>query len=436
MKRFFSILKNIFTIKELKSRIFNTFFILIIFRLGSFIVLPGVNPSFLTGKVGGVFGILDNFLGGAFSNASILGIGIVPYISASIVMQLLTIMYPSFQRMNKEGQSGRNKINRITRFLTVFIALIQSFGYTMSDTISSDGVMMINRFFFTISAMLVLTAGTMFCLWLGDRITDIGIGNGVSMLIMVGIVSSLPRAVIGEVASKGTGGGIFLVCEFIILFFIIMGVIMFTQAIRKIPLQYAKQMSSQKSYSGERQYLPLRLNSSGVMPIIFAQTMVMLPGFIAGVWRNSSTIAAMIYRAFSDPSSWQYNVVFGSLIMLFTFFYTAITVNPSQIANDLKSNGGFIPGINPGNPTAVFIDDVLTKITFPGSLFLVLIAILPGLARLAGISSGFSRFYGGTSLLIIVGVVLDTYQQIESYLLMHRYEGIMKSGKIIGRKKL
>lgn len=436
MKKFFSILKNIFAISELRSRILNTFFFLIVFRLGSFIVLPGVNPDFLTKKVGGVFGLLDNFLGGAFSNASILGIGIVPYISASIVMQLLTIMYPAFQRMNKEGQSGRNKINRITRFLTVFIALLQSFGYTMSDRVSGGDVMMINKYFFMISAILILTSGTMFCLWLGDRITDVGIGNGVSMLIMVGIVSSLPRAVIGEVLSKGSGGGIFLISEFVILFFIVMGVVMFTQAIRKIPLQYAKQMSSQSSYAGERQYLPLRLNSSGVMPIIFAQTMVMMPGFIAGIWRNSNSIAAMVYRVFSDYSSWQYNLVFGSLIMLFTFFYTAITVNPSQIANDLKSNGGFIPGIKPGNPTAMFIDDILTKITLPGSLFLVLIAILPGIARLIGISSGFSRFYGGTSLLIIVGVVLDTYQQIESYLLMHRYEGIMKSGKIIGRRKL
>ncbi|MCP3659571.1 MAG: preprotein translocase subunit SecY [Bacteroidetes bacterium] len=436
MKRFFSVIKNIFSIKELRSRLFNTFMILVIFRLGSFIVLPGINPNFLTRKIGGVFGILDNFLGGAFSNASILGIGIVPYISASIVMQLMTIMYPSFQRMNKEGQSGRNKINRITRFLTVFIALVQSFGYTMSDTVSGEGAMVINRFFFTISAMLILTSGTMFCLWLGDRITDIGIGNGVSMLIMVGIISSLPRAFVGEVVSKGTSGGIFLIFEFVILFFIIMGVIMFTQAVRKIPLQYAKQMSSQSSYGGERQYLPLKLNSSGVMPIIFAQTMVMLPGFIAGVWRNTNSLAAMIYRAFSDPTSWQYNIVFGLLIMLFTFFYTAITVNPNQIANDLKSNGGFIPGIKPGNPTAMFIDDILTKITFPGSLFLVLIAILPGLAKLFGISMGFSRFYGGTSLLIVVGVVLDTYQQIESYLLMHRYEGIMKSGKIIGRRKI
>ncbi len=435
MKGIFSAIKNIFSIKELRVRIGYTLLFLMIFRLGSFIVLPGVNSSFLTGKAGGVFGILDNFLGGAFSNASILGIGVVPYISASIVMQLLTIMQPSFQRMNKEGQSGRNKINRITRFLTVIIALAQSFGYTMSGTFSAEGVLMINKVFFVISSMFIITAGTMFCIWLGDRITDYGVGSGVSMLIMVGIVSSLPRAVIGEVVVKGASGSIFLVMEFIILFFIIMGVVMFTQAVRKIPLQYARQQASSKSsYTGQRQYLPLKLSTAGVMPIIFAQTIVMLPGFISGIWRNRSTIANFIYKIFGDNTTWQYNAVLGLLIMVFTFFYTAITINPTQIANDLKSNGGFVPGIKPGGPTALFIDDILTKITLPGSIFLVIVAIMPGIAKFFGISIGFSKFYGGTSLLIIVGVVLDIYQQIESYLLMNRYESIMKSGKIIGRR--
>ncbi len=434
MKRFFSTFKNVFSIKELRMRIFSTMFFLLIFRFGSFVVLPGIDPTNLTKKASGLFGILDTFLGGAFSNASILGIGIMPYISASIVVQLLTIMYPTFQRMQREGQSGRNKMNRITRFLTVGIAILQSFAYTMSDTVTGKGIVMIPKYYFVISTVFILTAGTMFCLWLGERITDKGIGNGISMLIMVGIVSALPGALFTEFISKGKGGGLFLVLEFVVLFFIIMGVVAFTQAVRKIPLQYAKQLSSRGSYGGQRQYLPLKLNSSGVMPIIFAQTLVLLPGFVASIWRNKSEFAASIHRVFSDYTSWQYNLFFGSLIMLFTFFYTAITVNPNQIANDLKSNGGFVPGFKPGKPTAELIDDILSKITLPGSIFLVLIAIMPGLAKILGVSAGFSRFYGGTSLLILVGVVLDTLQQIESYLLMHRYEGLMKTGKVVGRK--
>ena len=434
MKRFFNTLKNIFAITELRTRIFNTLFYLLIFRLGSFIVLPGLDPSNITRKASGLFGIIDNFLGGAFSNASVLGIGIMPYISASIVMQLLTIMSPTFQRMQREGQSGRNKMNRLTRYLTVAISLIQSVAYTFSDTLASQGGYYIPKYFFVFSCMMVLTAGTMFCVWLGERITDKGIGNGISMLIMVGIVSSLPRAIFTEFVSKGQSAGLFLVIEFVILYFIIIGVVAFTQAVRKIPLQYAKQLSSRGSYGGQRQYLPLKLNSSGVMPIIFAQTIVLLPAFVSGIWRGKSALANSIYRVFSDYTSWQYNLFFGLMIMLFTFFYTAITINPTQIANDLKSNGGFIPGVKPGKPTATHIDDILARITLPGSIFLVMIAVLPGVAKVFGVTPQFSRFYGGTSLLILVGVVLDTLQQIESYMLMHRYEGLMKSGKVVGRK--
>ena len=428
MSKLLHTLRDIFSIEELRVRVFNTLGFLLLFRVGSYVVLPGIDPAKLTGKATGIFGLLDTFVGGAFSNVSVLGLGVMPYISASIAIQLLTIAVPYFQRMQKEGHSGRKLLNQITKILTIFIALVQAVAYLSSSAVSGD-VIVISRSFFTGASMLILTAGTMFCVWLGDRITDKGLGNGISMLIMIGIISSLPGALFSEIIVRGTNGALVLILELIILFLIVAGVVMFTQATRKIPVQYAKQMVTSNLYSGQRQYIPLKLNTSGVMPIIFSQTLMFLPALIAGVWSEKSHMAVLVGRVFSDMTTWQYNVTFSLLIVVFTFFYTAITINPAQIADDMKRNGGFIPGIKPGKPTSEIIDNILSRITLPGSTFLAAIAILPAFAHMAGVSSSFSRFYGGTSLLIMVGVVLDTLQQVESLLLMRRYEGFMKSGR-------
>jgi preprotein translocase subunit SecY len=433
MKRFFETIKHIFSIEELRSRILNTLGYLAIFRLGSFIVLPGIDPNKLSGEATGIFGLLDTFLGGAFSNASIFGLGIMPYISASIVIQLLTVAVPYFQKLQKEGESGRRKINQLTRLLTIAITLFQSIGY-ISATIPAEAIL-VDQTFFTFSSVIVLTAGTVFTMWLGEKITEKGIGNGISMLIMIGIISRLPAALIGEAVTKGMGGALLFILEILALFFVVMAVVMLTQATRKIPVQYAKQVMGSRVYGGQRQFIPLKVNSSGVMPIIFAQSLMFLPAMVAQFWadQSDSDIAIYIGTTFSDFTSWQYNLVFAVLIIVFTFFYTAITVNPTQIADDLKRNGGFIPGIKPGRDTSNFIDNILTRVTFPGSLFLAIVAILPAFAGIAGVSREFSQFYGGTSLLIMVGVILDTLQQIESYLLMRHYEGMMKSGKLRGR---
>lgn len=432
MKKFFTTIKNIFSIEDLRIRILNTLGFLVIFRLGSFVVLPGIDPSKLN-EAQGIFGLLDTFLGGAFSNASIFGLGIMPYISASIVVQLLTIAVPYFQKLQKEGESGRNKINQITRVLTILITLAQGSAY-LTTTIPSEAIL-IDRTFFTISAVIILTSGTMFCMWLGERITDKGIGNGISMLIMIGIISRFPQSIIFEAASKGMSGALLFIIEIVVLFFVVMAVVMLTQAVRRIPVQYAKQVVGNKVYGGQRQYIPLKLNASGVMPIIFAQSLMFLPAMLAGLWQDSSDTAAYIGATFSDFTTWQYNVVFGILVIVFTFFYTAITVNPNQIADDMKRNGGFIPGIKPGRQTSEFIDNILTKITLPGSVFLAIVAILPAIANIFGVTREFAQFYGGTSLLIMVGVILDTLQQIESYLLMRHYEGMMKSGRVKGRSQ-
>jgi preprotein translocase subunit SecY len=432
MKKFFTTIKNIFSIEDLRIRILNTLGFLVIFRLGSFVVLPGIDPSKLN-EAQGIFGLLDTFLGGAFSNASIFGLGIMPYISASIVVQLLTIAVPYFQKLQKEGESGRNKINQITRVLTILITLAQGSAY-LTTTIPSEAIL-IDRTFFTISAVIILTSGTMFCMWLGERITDKGIGNGISMLIMIGIISRFPQSIIFEAASKGMSGALLFIIEIVVLFFVVMAVVMLTQAVRRIPVQYAKQVVGNKVYGGQRQYIPLKLNASGVMPIIFAQSLMFLPAMLAGLWQDSSDTAAYIGATFSDFTTWQYNVVFGILVIVFTFFYTAITVNPNQIADDMKRNGGFIPGIKPGRQTSEFIDNILTKITLPGSVFLAIVAILPAIASIFGVTREFAQFYGGTSLLIMVGVILDTLQQIESYLLMRHYEGMMKSGRVKGRSQ-
>lgn len=430
MKKFLTTIKNIFAIDDLRVRILNTIGFIAIFRLGSYVVLPGVDPNQLKANTAGLFGLLDTFLGGAFSNASIFALGIMPYISASIVLQLLTIAVPYFQKMQKEGESGRKKINQITRVLTIVITLAQAVGFVA--TINSEAIA-INTTLFTITSMIVLTAGTIFCMWIGEKITDKGIGNGISMLIMIGIVSRFPGAIAAEFLSKQLNGALLFLFELAVLFFVVMAVIMLTQAIRRIPVQYAKQVGGSSLYSGQRQFIPLKVNAAGVMPIIFAQSLMFLPSMIAGVWADSNETANYIGSTFSDFTSWQYNLVFGLLILVFTYFYTAISVDPNRIAEDLKRSGGFVPGVKPGRATSEYIDAILTRITLPGAIFLALVAIFPAIAMMFGVTREFSQFFGGTSLIIMVGVVLDTLQQIESYLLMRHYDGMMKSGKLRGR---
>jgi preprotein translocase subunit SecY len=431
MKKFISTVRNIFSIEDLRVRIVNTIGFLIIFRLGSFIVLPGVDPSKLGGAPEGIFGLIDTFLGGAFSNASIFGLGIMPYISASIVLQLLTVGVPYFQKMQKDGESGRKRINQITRVLTIAITIAQGIGY-ITATILPTGAVMIDTSLFMFSSLVLLSAGTMFCMWLGEKITEKGIGNGISMLIMIGIISRFPGALIAEGLEKGSSGMLLLIIEALVLFFVVVGVIALTEATRRIPVQYAKQVVGGKVYGGQRQYIPIKVNASGVMPIIFAQSLMFVPALIAQIWAGESDIANYIGTTFSDFTSWQYNLLFATLIIVFTFFYTAITVNPEQIAEDMKRNGGFVPGVKPGAPTGEFIDSIISKITLPGSILLAAVAILPALAIVAGVGGEFAQFFGGTSLLIMVGVIMDTLRQIESYLLMRHYEGMMKSGNVKG----
>ena len=430
MKKLITTFKNIFAIEDLRIRILNTLGFIAIFRLGSYVVLPGIDPNRLQSNSQGIFGLLDTLLGGAFSNASIFALGIMPYISASIVLQLLTIAVPYFQKLQKEGESGRKKINQYTRVLTILITAAQSFGFI--QTINAEAIV-VDPFWFNITSIFILTAGTMFCMWLGEKITDKGIGNGISMLIMIGIVSRLPGALIAEALSKQLNGALIFILELIALYFVVMAVVMLTQAIRRIPIQYAKQVGGTTQYSGQRQFIPLKVNAAGVMPIIFAQSLMFIPSLIASIWRDTSELAASIGSTFADFTSWQYNLLFAILIIVFTYFYTAISVNPDQISNDLKRSGGFIPGIKPGLATSEFIGQVLDRITLPGALFLALIAILPAIAMLFGITREFSAFFGGTSLIIMVGVVLDTLNQVESYLLMRHYDGMMKSGKLKGR---
>ncbi len=432
MKRFFTTIKNIFSIEDLRVRILNTIGFLIIFRLGSYIVLPGIEPVALTGNQGGIFDLLNTFLGGSFSRASIFALGIMPYISASIVVQLLTVAVPHFTKLQKEGDSGRKKLNQFTRVLTIIITAAQSYGY-LRATINPEAILN-PGLFFQVSSVIILVSGTMFCMWLGERITDKGIGNGISMLIMIGIVSRFPGALWLEMTGKGMNGALLFIIELLVLFFVVVGVIALTQATRRIPVQYAKQVVGNKLYGGKRDFIPLKLNSAGVMPIIFAQALMFIPPLLAGIWRESD-ISAYVGSAFADFTSWEYNLLFATLILLFTFFYTAITVPSQDIADNLKRNGGFIPGIKPGKQTAEFIDSVLSKITLPGAIFLAAVAIMPAFAVRANVTQNFAQFYGGTSLLILVGVVLDTLQQIESYLLMRHYEGMMKSGRVKGRSQ-
>lgn len=434
MKKLIQNIKNIFAIEELRRRILNTLILLLVFRIGAHIVLPGINPDLIVKQSGGVKGFLDVFLGGAFQNVAIFALGIMPYISASIAIQLLTVALPSFQKMQKEGESGRKKLTQYTKYLTILFTIVQSYAYLQNPDVL--GAVTVDMTFFTISSVIILTSGTMFCMWLGDRITDRGIGNGVSMLIMIGIISRFPQAIILEVTARfgkkaAIGGPFLLLIEFVVLFFIVLLVVMFTQAVRRIPVQYARQVVGNKVYGGQRQYIPLKLNTSGVMPIIFAQSLMFLPSLLAGLFSEKNQAAQAVVNAFSNQFSWQYNLIFGIMILVFTYFYTAITVNPKQIADDMKRNGGFIPGIKPGDPTAEYIDGVLSRITLPGAIFLAVVAIVPAIVRVVmDVDSNFALFFGGTSLLIMVGVVLDTLQQIESYLLMKHYEGLMQSGKI------
>jgi len=437
MNKLITTFKHIFSIEELRSRIINTLLFIAFFRLGSYVALPGVDATKLTqAGEGGLFGLLNIFSGGALSNASVFALGIMPYISASIAIQLLTIALPYFQKMQKDGESGRKKLNQITRILTIFVTAAQAFTY-LQVTIPSEAIM-VDPWFFRLYGVAILIGGTMLCMWLGEKITDKGIGNGISMLIMIGIVSRFPASILQEAGSRGMSGALMFIIEIIALFFVVMGAIMVTQAVRRIPVQYAKQVVGSKATAvgGERQYIPLKLNASGVMPIIFAQALMFIPGLVAQSFAEKSEFASSVASAFGDFTTWQYNLLFAFLIIVFTFFYTAISINPTQISDDMKRGGGFVPGVKPGEETASFIATILDRITLPGAVMLSLIAILPAIANLFGVTRGFASFFGGTSLLILVGVVLDTLQQIESYLLMRKYEGLMQSGRVKGRSEL
>ncbi|MCY7351868.1 MAG: preprotein translocase subunit SecY [Cytophagaceae bacterium] len=431
MEKLITTFKNIFSIDELRTRIFNTLLFITVYRLGAFIVLPGVDATKLGKEQGGLLGLLDTFLGGAFSNASVFALGIMPYISASIAIQLLTIALPYFQKMQKDGESGRKKLNQITRVLTIFVTAAQAITYTQSQIAAE--ALLVDRGFFTVYSTVILVGGTVFCMWMGERITDKGIGNGISLLIMIGIVSRFPEAIVQEAGARGTSGALIFIIELVVLYFVVMGAVMLTQAVRRIPVQYAKQVIGNKVAGGQRQYIPLKLNAAGVMPIIFAQALMFIPNLVGNLFAEQSDFAASVAQSFADYTTWQYNLLFAFLIIIFTFFYTAISVNPQQIADDMKRGGGFIPGVKPGMATSEYIGTILDRITLPGAFMLAIVAILPAIANLFGMSRGFAQFFGGTSLLILVGVVLDTLQQIESYLLMRRYEGLMKSGRVKGR---
>ena len=439
MKKFIETLKNIYKIEDLRSRLGITLFFLLIYRLGSYVALPGIDPAQL-GELknqtsDGLLGLLDMFSGGAFSNASIFALGIMPYISASIVIQLMGIAVPYFQRLQKEGESGTRKINQITRYLTVLILLFQAPAYLTNLTYQlPDSAFAVKGAMFTITSTVILTAGSMFVMWLGERITDKGIGNGISLIIMIGIIARLPFSVFAEFISRleqQGGGMVMFLVEFVLLFVVFMLTILLVQGTRRIPVQYAKRIVGNKQYGGVRQYIPLKVNAAGVMPIIFAQAIMFVPMTIGGF--SSSESIKGFAAAFANNTGFWYNFTQFVLVILFTYFYTAITVNPVQMAEDMKKNGGFIPGVKPGKKTVEFLDTVMSRITLPGSIFLGLVTILPAFAMIAGINSQFAYFYGGTSLLILVGVVLDTLQQIESHLLMRHYDGLMKSGRIKGR---
>ena len=440
MKKFIETLKNCWKIEDLRQRILITILFVAIYRFGSYVVLPGIDPSALAQlqkqTSGGLMSLLDMFSGGAFSNASIFALGIMPYISASIVMQLLAVAVPYFHKMQREGESGRKKISWYTRILTVAILFFQAPSYLMNLKMQAYGALSsgIDWSLFFVPAFIILTAGSMFILWLGERITDKGIGNGISMIIMIGIIARLPQAFIQEVTSRFTaitgGGLVMFIVEILILYAVVCASLLLVQGVRKIPVQYAKRLVGNKQYGGARQYVPLKLFADNVMPIIFAQALMFIPLTLV---QYSSDSTSTVLRMLMDHKSLLYNVIFAALIIAFTYFYTAITLNPTQMAEDMKRNNGFIPGIKPGKDTADYIDTVMSRLTGPGSLFIAFIAIMPALAGLLNVQDGFAQFFGGTSLLILVGVVIDTLQQIESHLMMRHYDGLLNSGRVRGR---
>ena len=433
-------LKNIWKIEDLRKKLLVTILYVVIYRLGSFVVIPGIDPEALSAlqsqTEGGLLALVDMFSGGAFSHASIFALGIMPYISASIVMQLAAIIVPSMQKLQREGESGRRKINQWTRYLTVLILLLQAPAYLMnlSSQLAATGAQLPAGFWFQAYATIILAGGSMFVLWLGERITDKGIGNGISFIILVGIIARLPQALSAEFLfrlNSAAGGMVAFLAEIVFLLFVSAGAILLVQGTRKVPVQYAKRIVGNKQFGGARQYIPLKVNAANVMPIIFAQAIMFIPISVMNMARVGEGSAFV--RAFTDNTSFWYNFTFAVLILLFTYFYTAITINPTQMAEDLKRNNGFIPGIKPGKQTRDYIDTIMDRITLPGAFFLAIVSILPAFAELLGISAGFAQFFGGTSLLILVGVVLDTLQQLESHLLMRHYDGLLKSGRIKGR---
>lgn len=441
MRKSIETLKNIWKIEDLRQRILITILFVAIYRFGSYVVLPGINPSMLTQlhqqTSEGLLALLNMFSGGAFSNASIFALGIMPYISASIVIQLLAIAVPYFQKIQREGESGRRKINQYTRILTIFILVFQAPSYLINLKMQAGGALnaSLDWTTFIITSTIILAAGSMFILWLGERITDKGIGNGISLIIMVGIIARLPQALVQEVVSRfsspGAGGIVMFLFEMIFLLLVMAGAILLVQGVRKVPVQYAKRIVGNKQYGGARQYIPLKVNAANVMPIIFAQALMFIPISIIG-YSNVAT-ASGVARALIDNNGFWYNLIYAALIIIFTYFYTAITINPTQMSEDMKRNNGFIPGIKPGKNTADYIDSIMSRITLPGSIFLALVAIMPAFAGIFGVQREFAQFFGGTSLLILVGVVLDTLQQIESHLLMRHYDGLLNTGRIRGR---
>ena len=432
MNKLIQTIKNIFKIEELRKRIVYTLLLLIIYRLGSFVVLPGINAELLakgselaSNSQEGLMGLLNMFSGGAFGNASIFALGVMPYISASIVIQLLGIFVPYFRRLQMEGESGRRKMNQYTRYLTIVIVLIQGFAYMkalpsqVGPEVFAYEALGMSTFMFNLVSVALLLGGTMFVMWLGERITDRGVGNGISLIIMIGIIARLPHALIGEITMNGNP--LAIIVELVVLFFIFIAAIALVQAVRKVPVQYAKRVIGNKQYGGVRQYIPMKMNAAGVMPIIFAQALMMIPMLIPGL------------GFMNDYTGFWYNFTFALLVIAFTYFYTAVTINPTMMAEEMRKNNGFVPGVKPGRKTAEYLDSIMSRVTLPGSIFLALIAILPAFATKLGVQPNFASFFGGTSLLILVGVVLDTLQQIESHLLMRHYDGLMKTGRLKGR---
>ena len=437
--RFIETIKNIWKIEDLRQRIIITLLLVLVYRFGCYVVLPGISPAEIDAlrnfTSGGLMQLLDMFSGGAFSQASIFALGIMPYITASIVIQLLGIVLPSFQKLQREGESGRTKLNQYTRYLTVAILLLQGPAYlvNLQVQVNQAGGAAHFGFWTTLYLTIILAAGSMFIMWLGEKITDKGVGTGISFIILVGIIARLPLAFLQEFTNRLTtaqGGLVMFLVEIIVLFAVIAGAVLLVQGTRKVPVQYAKRIVGNKQYGGARQYIPLKVNAAGVMPIIFAQAIMFIPVTLVGF--NASESNSFV-RAFSDINGFWYNAVYFIMIVAFTYFYTAITVRPTEMAENLKRNNGFIPGVKPGSKTADYLDSIMSRITFPGSLFLGLVAIMPAFAKICGVNQQFAQFFGGTSLLILVGVVLDTLMQIESHLMMRHYDGLMKSGKIKGR---